>query len=278
MKFRTFFWQALIAAWFLHVAEAHGWGAAGHDWIAQAALRQLQPDVRAGVMEILGAPSEERLASKARASCIWPDTIRDQPQWTWSAPQHYVNLPRHSQRYDRQRDCPDGRCAPEAILKYAASLAQPELDRIRRRQAFGWLCHLVADLHQPLHAGFRDDRGGNRIEVQYRGERYNLHQFWDGVLADVRPQERGEEAFAGLRSVPLGSATPPWKPDHVRDWTEESHALAIEAAYPDDRIISEPFADASWQITRRQWQRAADRLASMLNTILAADSKPRGQD
>jgi hypothetical protein len=43
-------------------------------------------------------------------------------------------------------------------------------------------------------------------------------------------------------------------------------------------MIDEPFADASWQITQRQWQRSADRLASMLNTILAADSKPRRQD
>ncbi len=108
--------------------------------------------------------------------------------------------------------------------------------------------------------------------------RYNLHQFWDGALADVHLQDRRAEAFADLRSVPSGSATPPWEPDHVRDWTEESHALAIEAAYPDDRIISEPFADATWQITRRQWQKAADRLASMLNTILAADSRPQTND
>lgn len=49
-----------------------------------------------------------------------------------------------------------------------------------------WLAHLVADIHQPCHAGsiyvagvFPDgDRGANSIKTQAG----NLHSLWDGLL------------------------------------------------------------------------------------------------
>ena len=36
----------------------------------------------------------------------------------------------------------------------------------RRLAALKYLVHLVADVRQPLHAGYRDDRGDNTYQVQ----------------------------------------------------------------------------------------------------------------
>lgn len=36
----------------------------------------------------------------------------------------------------------------------------------RRLQALKYIVHFVADVHQPLHVGYADDRGGNQYQIQ----------------------------------------------------------------------------------------------------------------
>ena len=81
-----------------------------------------------------------------------------------------------------RRDYPEKSCNPEAIKRYARELGNLLLDRERRQQAFNWIYHLVGDLHQPLHAGYAKDRGGNLFNITLAGESSNLHTFWDSTL------------------------------------------------------------------------------------------------
>lgn len=267
----------------LDALPAHAWGKAGHALIGKAAVAQTSPAARAAVLEILGLQSEgdpgAALDAALEAACNWPDGLRASGQEPHKAPLHYVNLPRSDPHYDRQRDCPDGLCVTEGILKFAAELSRPRQDpsepaRERRWQAFAWLCHLVGDLHQPLHVAFRDDRGANRIEVIYRGARYNLHAFWDDVLERERMAARPLGA-ADLLGPGCGSAKP-WEPADVIAWTDESHALALTASYPPSREIDDAFADRSWALVQAQWKKAARRLASILDVVLAGPEVPGG--
>jgi hypothetical protein len=194
-----------------------------------------------------------------------------------------VNIPRDTARYDRERDCPDGLCVTEGIPRYAAELGRGDSDGGRPQavpggrewQAFAWVCHLVADLHQPLHAGFEDDRGGNYVEVEYRGERLNLHRFWDSALAADR-LAAGDDWLpaAGPEHGDRGTAL--WDPVMVIRWTEESHALASAAAYPPESVISDSFADRSWSVIREQWSMASDRLALILDAVLGGEVPKAG--
>jgi hypothetical protein len=246
---------------------AAAWGRTGHAIIGSAAVTGLEPGKQAIVAELLGVESQGELSSAIDKACSWPDAVRESSTWSWSAPMHFVNIPRTSMRYDRQRDCPDGLCAPEAIIKYAAELSRPMLDAERRWQAFAWLCHLVGDLHQPLHVGFLDDRGGNLVEIQYQGEPYNLHEWWDRILAAERNASLDGLAIE-VEDATLSAQSSPWNPTEVTHWTEESRALVASHSYPPGRVIGEDFADASWAIIRVQWAKAAARLASVLDTVL----------
>ena len=242
---------------------AFAWGTDGHRIVGANALTLLDDSTRVVVLEILGSDSDKAV-SKA---CNWPDTVRETPQWEWSARMHYVNIPRSAQHYQRERDCADGMCVTEAILKYANELSRPGLDAEQRWQAFAWLCHLVGDLHQPLHAGFRDDRGGNQVEIEYQGKPYNLHQFWDRVVI----RERLGSGGSWTRPYPDSAWTRSpdnWNPQDVMSWTDESHALASKSAYPPGRVIDGQFADQSWLIIRQQWQKASWRLAQILNAVV----------
>jgi len=270
MRLNIFILLLSGCALLIATGEAKAWGEDGHRIVGTEALSQLDPEALFAVVEILGGNTE----AKVSEACNWPDVVRESAQWEWSAPQHYVNIPRNVDHYDRQRDCGDGMCVTAAIFRYANELTRENLPAERRWQAFAWLCHLVGDLHQPLHAGYKDDLGGNSVEVEYRGEENNLHQFWDRVVIQERLDRNAR--WVKPLSDPRWS-TPPalWSPADVVSWTDESHALVCHSAYPPGRVIDQNFADQTWSIIRQQWQKASNRLAQILNATLGmGDVKP----
>lgn len=276
MMYKDFYRWLPALVLLLLASPVSAWGPEGHRLVGQAAFERLGPDARAAVIDILGVDDAAAAGPALDRACNWPDAVRPTPEWAWTSPFHYINLPRHDTAYDRERDCPDGLCVTEGVLRYASELSHPQPDPERRWQALAFLCHLVGDLHQPLHAGFRDDRGANRVEIEYRGENWNLHEWWDGVLIRARlGNEAGRLAqlSAAVRALPRED----WDPADVARWTEESHALAIGAAYPDGPVIDEDFADRSWAFAWRQWVRAADRLARILDAVLGEPREDEGR-
>jgi hypothetical protein len=253
----------------LLATDTGAWGPEGHRIVGQAAFGLLDAAARAEVLAIFDLPPGADPDAALDTACNWPDSIREEPGWRWSAPLHYVNVSRLGGGYQRERDCPDGRCVTEGILEYASRLGYggSANSADERYQALAFVCHLVADLHQPLHAGFRDDRGGNNVQVEYRGEEMNLHRFWDAGV--VRTHLRDEsEMVDWLTAAGARVAAQDWKPGDVVEWTNESHALAAGSAYPAGRVIDDAFADRSWSVTVVQWERAAGRLAQVLNAVL----------
>ena len=239
------------------------WGEEGHRIVGEDAMNLLDRPARAAVEEILSNGPAPTVGD----ACNWPDTVRKTSQWEWSAPLHYVNIPRKSRHYDRQRDCPDGLCVTEGIIRYANELTRTDLDSNRRWQAFAWVCHLVGDLHQPLHAGYKDDLGGNLVQIEYHGESHNLHQFWDQVV--IRERLGMGDRWARVLGAPQWQSPPgSWKPRETALWADESHALTASSAYPPDQVIQVKFADQTWLIIREQWQKSSIRLAQVLNATL----------
>ena len=155
----------------------------------------------------------------------------------------------------------------ESIKKYANQLGKPQLSKRKQWESFAWLCHLVGDLHQPLHAGYKDDRGGNYVKVSYKGETINLHQFWDSALINDRMEHQGDwQKPASAGSFLLNGE--PWNPVETDAWTGESHRLARDAAYPPGEVIQAGFAENSWVLIRQQWLKAGERLARILNAVV----------
>ena len=257
---------------------AIAWGPAGHRITGRAALEMLDETARAEVVALLesGSPSGGRqgVAAAIDEACNWPDAAREQQAWKWSAPLHYVNIPRGANEYDRQRDCRDGLCVTEGILRYADELRRPNLSAQRRWQAFAFVCHLTGDIHQPLHAGFRDDRGGNQVNIAYRGERWNLHEFWDGVL--IRERMHDEDAMVEKLACP-GTASGTWSLLEPADWATQSHHLARTKGYTHSHVVTEAFSDQSWHIVQAQLEHAARRLARLLNAVLGQGEVETGR-
>ncbi len=43
---------------------------------------------------------------------------------------------------------------------------------------------MIGDLHQPMHIGRLEDKGGNDIQLQWFGRGTNLHRLWDSNMID----------------------------------------------------------------------------------------------
>ena len=163
----------VFTVWFPSIANA--WGTEGHQVIALIAQASLTPKARAEVERLLVQEPGATLASIS----TWADEHRSPA----TAPWHYVNFPRDTCTYLESRDCPDGRCVVSAIQRQMELLRSDAPDE-RRLIALKYLVHLVGDVHQPLHAGYADDRGGNTYQLQALMRGTNLHALWDRWLID----------------------------------------------------------------------------------------------
>lgn len=228
---------------------ASAWGSEGHRLVATLAEHQLSERARTEVDPLLALEPGATLASIS----------------TWATPStaawHYVNLPRDSGcRYDAARDCPDGQCVVAAIERQHKVLMStaPDVDRLK---ALKYVVHFVADVHQPLHAGFADDKGGNTYQVQAFGRGTNLHALWDTKLIE---NWRGGEMtllseLESKKAAEDDAVAPPL-------WAEEScRIVASPDFYPVRRRVGDDYI-ALWGPTLEgRLSAAGRRLARLLN-------------
>jgi len=246
---------ALLAALCLPLT-ASAWGTEGHRLIAVLAEGQLTSEARAQVNRLLAQEPGATLASVS----TWADEARSPSTASW----HYLNLPRDAGcKYEAQRDCPDGQCVVGAIERQARVLASSATDADRLK-ALKYIVHLVADVHQPLHAGYADDKGGNSYQIQAFGRGTNLHSLWDTRLLENWPG--GAPALlAELKATPSKAtgAAP-------AQWAEEScRRVAADGFYPSGHKVDSEYAKSAAPILMERLSAAARRLAKLLNGALA---------
>jgi hypothetical protein len=259
--------------------QALGWSKQGHQLVGELAERELSPAALAEARRLLEGEPDPTLAGVS----VWADQIRAESRSTGnplgelSSRWHYVNFPGEGCDYVAARDCPDGNCVIGAINAQAAILADRSRSDEDRRNALKFVVHFVGDAHQPMHAGFAHDRGGNNFQVNYRGQALpegqgiNLHGVWDYWLLQSAGLDNPAYVERLLQS-PLpadptrGALNPPL------EWTLEScRLIATEQAYPPKRRrnLGDAYLDQHRPTAERRVRQAGERLARLLNAALA---------
>jgi hypothetical protein len=263
--------KRLSAAFFLALAltavasPAAAWSAKGHRIIAELAERELSPQTLAAIRTLLADEPTPTLAGVA----TWADEVRDQEAWRHTARWHFVNFPRGDCRYRAARDCADGRCIVAAIESQRAVLADRRAPAAQRVQALKFVVHMVGDIHQPLHAGYGDDRGGNDTQIRFDRQGSNLHALWDGLLLDTRRLDWQEHARVIAATGPLPAAGSMRGPV-AQGWAEESCTVLDSArVYPGERRIDRSYVERSLPVAEARMKLAAARLAATLEAALS---------
>lgn len=155
---------------------AMAWGQKGHDVIANIAERNLTPKAKKALAEVLGGRSMVYDSS-------FPDQVKKMPGYEGTATWHYVNVD-DGYTYETMPREPKGDVYT-AISFMTEQLKDRNLDDSVRNTYTVMLIHLVGDLHCPMHAGRRSDRGGNDYKITWFRQPTNLHSIWDSRVIEA---------------------------------------------------------------------------------------------
>lgn len=246
---------ALLALLFATPAQAY-WEY-GHETIARIAMANVRPATARAVrrlladQKLLGTP--ECPAGTPADAAVWADCIKPlkdaagQSRFGYAYSWHYQNV-NVCKPFDLTSACAKGDCVSVQIERDVALLRDRRTPRGERVKALAFLLHFVGDLHQPLHAGDKADKGGNEVGAAYgiyAPPRFNLHSVWDGTLA-----ERAITSGAALiRRYPAAERARVAR-GSVEDWSRESWQVAHDVVYA-TALGSDPCAPSPVRVTLR---------------------------
>ena len=155
--------------------SAFAWGQKGHDVTAYIAEKHLTPAAARVVDSIFDGRSLVYWSN-------WLDNASHTPEYAYTKTWHYNNVDK-GETYETRKPAPDG----DAItaLRYCIAILDNRANGSENKAtALKMLCHILGDIHQPMHMGRSTDAGGNTIKLKYFGRDTNLHSIWDNAMPE----------------------------------------------------------------------------------------------
>ncbi len=242
------------------------WGWDAHKMVCTIAWWDMKESTRQAIQTLLKTDAG---FDRFMESCLWADEVRGRlPEYDRWTTAHYVNLPRGASAFVLERDCADTLCVVEGIMESRIALRDTTRPTKERLDALKFLSHFIGDIHQPLHAGYADDRGGNDTRVTLFGRDTNVHATWDyGLL------EHSGMSWIDYASHLFFQITPnerdDWASDDPALWSKESFDILLKGAYDiGDGQLGESYYEQNIGFVEQRIQQAGVRLADQLDVIL----------
>ena len=253
---------------------ASGWGWETHKLICGLAEKNLTPKAKNNVHLWLSQSEElEGGITDFPKACLWPDMVKHTTRKD-TYKHHFINVPDDAYTVQLGRDCLATGCLATGIRDALKELSSNPADQTavsRRAAALRFLGHYIGDLHQPLHVGNASDWGGNKISVNWRGKKTNLHALWDYEM----PEAAGLKYPRSMNYISIIDTK--FDETTIEDWLNESLLLARGQAYESVKggdftpgsTISNEYFDRSTSIITERIGLAAARLAYNFPALLA---------
>lgn len=234
------------------------WSKTGHRTTGEVAQQHLSRKARKTIDKLLDGQSLALVST-------FGDDIKADRQYREFSAWHYVNYPA-DKKYTDVEPSEYGDIVI-GIQKCMAVVKDDNSSRADKVFYLKLLVHLIGDLHQPMHVGRLEDKGGNDIQVQWFGKGTNLHRVWDSNMINDY----------GMSYTELASNLPKINKKEVQkiqegnifDWVEESQDLANEL-YDSVEVgekLGYRYSYKYWDVLETQLQKGGLRLAKILNEI-----------
>ena len=245
--------------------NAAAYGQNGHRVIGQIAEWHLTPATKQAIEKLLGGDLLPEVTT-------WADEMRSSPDKKWRSRSkwHYISLDTLD---DFKPDAYDGEVKDvyTAIRKSIDVLTSPSSKQQEKEFYLRFLTHLVGDLHMPLHVGRAEDKGGNAIQVEFFGDKMNLHSLWDTHLIESQNLSFTEFArFVNTNDIKVVSNYMSTQP---RDWVVESFKLRADVYDVKDAKFKYDYIYQHMPTVKSQLQKGGIRLAGILNAIFDPNAK-----
>jgi hypothetical protein len=234
------------------------WSKTGHRVVGEVAQAHLSRRAKKAIHKILKGQSLAAVAN-------FGDEIKADRQFRKFSAWHYVNFPADKNYRDVEPseygDLVMGINTCISIIKDPNSAEQDVAFYLK------FLVHLIGDLHQPMHVGRLEDKGGNDIQVQWFGDGSNLHRVWDSNMINDYGMSFTE--LSDKLPVLTKNQIKELQKGDVYDWVEESQDIANEIY--DSVTVGEKigyrYSYTWWDTVETQLQKGGIRLAAVLNRI-----------
>lgn len=241
-----------------HSYSAKKWGATGHRVVGAIADQYTSNKTKRHLKKLL---NHQSLAFVSTFS----DEIKSDPRFKEFGVWHYVNMP-FDETYETSKKNPSGDLV-SGIEKCVRIIKDDNASDEDKAFYLKMLIHLVGDLHQPMHIGLEEDRGGNDITVKWQFKDSNLHKVWDSQMIDsfgMSYSELAENATyitkSQVKALQQGS---------VIDWVNDTQNLTeviYDSVTPGENLRYE-YSYKYLETARTQMQIAGIRLAKVLNEL-----------
>jgi len=234
------------------------WGPTGHRATGKIAEKHLTKRVKKKIDQLLKGESLAFVSTYA-------DEIKSDRKYSKFYTWHYVNMSLDS-RYEDSEKNPKGDLVTGintciSILKDKNNSDKDKAFYLRM------LVHLIGDLHQPMHIGRQEDKGGNTIQVQWFGKGTNLHRVWDVNMIEAWNMSYLELANNSetlskeqIKVLQQGS---------IIDWVHDTHKQSkmVYKSVKTGENLKYRYSYDHFGTVRKQLQKGGIRLAKLLNDI-----------
>ncbi len=255
---KLFILVALLSSLIGHSNE--DWGPTGHRTVGEIASHYLIEGVHEKIKELLNGQSLALVSTFA-------DEIKSDDRYQSLSPWHYVNFPFDSS-YDAHPKSEKGDIII-AINKCMEIIKSVDSNKEDKAFYLKLLVHFIGDLHQPLHIGLAEDRGGNQFQVRWFKEDANLHWVWDEKIIEKFGMSYSE--LAANEKLLTPSELEEIQSGSVEDWMNESRLLCLDVYEhtKEDENLSYNYMYRYAHEVRHQLQKGGIRLAVLLNQLFA---------
>jgi len=256
MRTRLFFCLLFLLS--ITVNAAPEWGRNGHRVVGEIAEVHLSKKARKAIDKLLDGKSLALVSTFA-------DEIRSDDQYRSFAPWHYVSFP-FDKTYDTHSKSERGDII-FAINECIRIIKDEKSSRDDKEFYLKMLVHFIGDLHQPLHVGLAEDKGGNTFQVQWFDRGTNLHAVWDTDI--IESYQMSYTELTKNRKQLSKYQISEIKKGNAATWAAESRELCKDIyknTSPGDKL-GYRYMFEYLDTTKTQLQKGGIRLAAVLNDI-----------
>ena len=234
------------------------WGQNGHRVTGKIAEQHLSNSAKRKIDKLLKGQSLAFVSTFA-------DEIKSNRKYRQFSAWHYVNMDL-DQTYAQAHKNPKGDLVT-GIAKCIAVLKDTNSSETDKAFYLKMLVHFVGDLHQPMHIGQKEDKGGNSLQVKWFGKGTNLHAVWDTKMIEAWNMSYVELAanakyLSKKQRKEIEKGT-------VVDWVNEVHLLTKEVynSVAVGENLRYQYSYNHFETVSNQLQKGGVRLAKILNDI-----------
>jgi len=234
------------------------WSNTGHRTVGKIAEKHLKSSTKRKIKKLLKGQSLAFVSTYA-------DDIKSDKRYNDFYSWHYVNMPLDSNYEDSEKN-PNGDLATG--IAYCKKVIKDENSSDDDKAFYlKMLIHLIGDLHQPMHVGLAEDRGGNDFKVQWFFNDTNLHRVWDKEM--INSFNMGYIELAENVDVLSKVQVKAIQKGTIINWINETHLLTrkVYATVKEGDNLRYRYSYDNFETVRSQLQIAGIRLAKVLNDL-----------